>query len=167
MAYQRWQNTADSERLLTPRLYRVIFILLCLSVLFIGLHWMMLCFLLPLIVIHEIALFGARKPSLSTTTICQHSPWQVLRASDGYLYIGNRALPLSSITEVTLNCHPNYVALQLPYNRTDNFFPEVRFSPVYLPAVKAFIRLRMPDSTMRVTESTEAIVSSGTKHPVS
>ncbi|MBD3586740.1 hypothetical protein HHX48_13410 [Salinimonas sp. HHU 13199] len=138
------------KTLARPRVVQALFLSLCAILLGFSLSWQFLWLLFPLLLISEIVLLVGSKSNALPFSSEEISPWKSLRVADGFLYVGRTALPISSVPVAILAHQNDYVTLQLPQNTISGKIPVVRFSPVYFPAVKAFIRLRLPDTTMHI-----------------
>ncbi len=138
------------KTLARPRVIQALFLSLCAVSLGYALSWQFLWLLFPLLLISEIVLLVESKPNSLPFSSDEISPWKSLRVADGFLYVGRNALPVSSVPVAILAHQNDYVTLQLPQNTIGGKIPVVTFSPVYFPAVKAFIRLRLPDTAMHI-----------------
>ena len=138
------------KTLARPRVIQALFLSSCAVSLGYLLSWPFLWLLFPILLVSEIVLLVGSKPASLPFSSEEISPWKSLRVADGFLYVGRNALPVSSVPVAILAHQNNYVTLQLPQNTIGGKIPVITFSPIYFPVVKAFIRLRLPDTTMHI-----------------
>ena len=83
--------------------------------------------------------------SIPDNDIKPGSPWEHLSIDNAQLNIQQHVIPVSQLGTVFLHRQQDRSVLQLPFNTCNGVTPEIQFSSLYLPAVEAFLRLRVPD----------------------